>query len=232
MSRKAIYVLLLMALPVVLGVFGCASAGHELGKADTAIQEAEAAGADEFAPEKMERARALIAKAKELMARGDHKAARALLEEARNLAIEAKGEAWMAQRQAAMTPGMERGIKDRLSGSDFRDTDELQDIFFNYDHVEITSDSRRTLEQNARIIESSRYGRVIIEGYCDSRGTEEYNLALGQRRATSAKAFLVGLGVSVDRVEAVSRGETDRFAPGATESAFRENRRAHFKVTR
>ena len=67
-----------------------------------------------------------------------------------------------------------------------------------------------------------------MEGYCDIRGTEEYNLALGQRRAESVKSYLVGVGVSPAIIQAVSKGETEQWAPGATEYAYQQNRRAHF----
>jgi peptidoglycan-associated lipoprotein len=69
---------------------------------------------------------------------------------------------------------------------------------------------------------------VVIEGYCDVRGTEEYNLALGQRRADSTKNYLVGIGVSPSKVQAVSKGETEQFAFGASEYDYQQNRRAHF----
>ncbi len=69
---------------------------------------------------------------------------------------------------------------------------------------------------------------ILIEGYADIRGTDEYNLRLAQRRADATKAFLVKLGVDPTRIEAASRGETSRFAPGNEEEAYQLNRRAHF----
>ncbi|MCK5709520.1 MAG: OmpA family protein [Deltaproteobacteria bacterium] len=112
------------------------------------------------------------------------------------------------------------------SGSSFG----LVDVFFNYDSQNITSESRSVLNQNASIINNSggKFQVVVIEGYCDIRGTEEYNLALGQRRAESTKNYLVGLGVSPSKVQAVSKGETEQFAFGTSEYDYQQNRRAHF----
>ncbi|MEE9253274.1 MAG: OmpA family protein [Thermodesulfobacteriota bacterium] len=104
----------------------------------------------------------------------------------------------------------------------------LVDIFFDYDKSNIRSDERPVLNKNANIMRESSVILVVVEGYCDTRGTEEYNLALGQRRADAVKAYLLGLGVSPGLVTAVSRGETDRFEPGASKRSFQENRRAHF----
>ncbi|MGH7884646.1 MAG: OmpA family protein, partial [Thermodesulfobacteriota bacterium] len=69
---------------------------------------------------------------------------------------------------------------------------------------------------------------VIVEGYCDNRGTDTYNLALGQRRADSVKSYLIKAGIPSSMVQAVSKGKTDKWASGSNESAYQENRRAHF----
>jgi peptidoglycan-associated lipoprotein len=87
------------------------------------------------------------------------------------------------------------------------------------------------LRENAQIIQNNPGVLVVVEGYCDIRGTEEYNLALGQRRADTTKAYLVGLGASYSKLEAVSKGETEQWAPGTSEEAYQENRRAHFVPT-
>ena len=72
---------------------------------------------------------------------------------------------------------------------------------------------------------------MTIEGHCDERGTAEYNLALGERRATAARAYLVSLGIPADRLRTVSYGKEFPFDPGHDESAFAKNRRAHFVIT-
>lgn len=140
-------------------------------------------------------------------------------------------------KKGAVNDGVDAGMseddrKHMLSSEDFSETSALKDIFFTFDRSAIRPSDRSVLDNDARIIKRKNFRRVAIEGYCDLRGTEEYNLALGQRRADSVKSYLVAKGVSSDRVEAVSRGETDKFSTGNSEMAYRENRRAHFLVTR
>jgi Outer membrane protein and related peptidoglycan-associated (lipo)proteins len=168
------------------------------------------------------------------MAQGKHREARDLLKEARYKAIEAAGKARIAKARGQMTPeeelSREQELEELKQGLATGAGMGLQDIFFDYDSSNITPDARFALNENAEIVNdnSDRLRVVVIEGYCDVRGTEEYNLALGQKRADSAKAYLVGLGVSPSKVEAVSRGETEKWAQGNTEYAYQQNRRAHF----
>ncbi|MEM4409460.1 MAG: OmpA family protein [Candidatus Caldarchaeum sp.] len=231
LSKKAVYLVLILALALGVGIAGCARSDKELADAEAALREAQEAGAKELAPAEYEAAESLIAKAKELMAKGRHKEARDLLVEARYKAIEAKGKAQAARREAAMTDAerlaRERELERMRAGLG---AGNLEDIFFDFDRSDIRADARPVLDSNARIIKSSGMRTVVIEGYCDIRGTEEYNLALGQRRAESAKGYLVGLGVDPGVLEAVSRGETTQFAEGTSEWAYQQNRRAHFLV--
>jgi len=212
---------------VVLFAFACGpNVDKEMADAEAALQAARDAGA-EGTPE-YQAAEELIAKAKEMLAAGDKNAARQLLEEARFKAIEAQGK---AKNQAYVESVDIESVEETLgslspAGSSFG----LIDIFFNYDSQNITGESRSVLNQNASIINNSggKFQVVVIEGYCDIRGTEEYNLALGQRRADSTKNYLVGIGVSPSKVQAVSKGETEQFAFGASEYDYQQNRRAHF----
>jgi outer membrane protein OmpA-like peptidoglycan-associated protein len=212
---------------VVLFAFACGSnVNKEMADAEAALQAARDAGA-EGTPE-YQAAEELIEKAREMLAAGNKDAARQLLEEARFEAIEAEGR---AESQAYVESVDIESIEETLgslspAGSQFG----MVDIFFNYDSKNITAESRPVLNQNANIIRNSggRFQVVVIEGYCDIRGTEEYNLALGQRRADSTKNYLVGLGVSPSKVQAVSKGETERFAFGTSEYDYQQNRRAHF----
>lgn len=104
---------------------------------------------------------------------------------------------------------------------------ELQDVFFDYDKSDIRSDARATLTENGkRLVGAS--GMVTIEGHCDERGTTDYNLALGDRRAAAAKDFLVSYGVDAGRLKTISYGENRPFAMGHDEAAWAQNRRAHF----
>lgn len=108
----------------------------------------------------------------------------------------------------------------------------IRDIFFGYDQAELTAEAKRILEENARWIRQYPKGTVVIEGHCDERGTEEYNLALGDRRALAARDYLMQLGVDPGQVETISYGEERPFDPGHDEAAWSQNRRAHFVAKR
>ena len=107
----------------------------------------------------------------------------------------------------------------------------LQPVFFGYDSSDVDAAARQVLESNAQVLELNPTWVVAIEGHCDSRGTPEYNLALGERRAYAVRDYLIGLGVSSDRVQTISYGEEFPFAAGETEDAWASNRRAHFVIT-
>jgi peptidoglycan-associated lipoprotein len=107
----------------------------------------------------------------------------------------------------------------------------LQPVFFDYDSSDITSEGRTVLDANSAVMKKYASWTVTIEGHTDERGTAEYNLALGERRAVAARAYLVSLGVSADRLRTVSYGKEFPFDPGHDESAFSKNRRAHFVIT-
>ena len=104
----------------------------------------------------------------------------------------------------------------------------LGDIFFDFDSSALSTEAQEQLKQNAVWIQKNASQSVTIEGHCDERGTDEYNIALGERRATSAKQFLTTLGVSDAKVSTVSYGEEKPFDPGHNEEAWSKNRRGHF----
>lgn len=106
---------------------------------------------------------------------------------------------------------------------------ELQDIFFDYDQSALRADARRVLDGNAEVIKASAGQVVTLEGHCDERGTVEYNIALGERRAREAKNYLVNLGVPDSQLRTISYGEEQPFDPGHDESAWSKNRRVHFQ---
>ena len=106
----------------------------------------------------------------------------------------------------------------------------LGDVFFDFDSSFLSNDAQGQLKQNAAWLENNAAKKAVIEGHCDSRGTSEYNLALGDRRSASAKEYLVKLGVSSSRLESVSFGEERPFDLGQNEEAWAKNRRAHFVV--
>lgn len=116
-------------------------------------------------------------------------------------------------------------------GSDPGEQFGLKDVFFDYDDATLSADGRDILANNASILNESTALKVLIEGHCDERGTVEYNLALGQRRADAARNYLVNSGVDGMRLTARSLGEERPFTFGTDESAWSQNRRAHFVVT-
>jgi peptidoglycan-associated lipoprotein len=108
----------------------------------------------------------------------------------------------------------------------------VQDIFFDYDTDDIRADAQATLSKDASYLASHSNVRVVIGGYCDERGSDEYNLALGQRRADSTKNALVQAGVSADRMRVISYGKEKPFCTEMGESCWQQNRRAGFTLDR
>jgi peptidoglycan-associated lipoprotein len=104
------------------------------------------------------------------------------------------------------------------------------DIHFDYDSSNIRSDAREILQINANYFMKNRVSSIVIEGHCDERGTDEYNMALGERRAQETKKYLVNLGVKESLMKTVSFGEEHPLDPASNEEAWAKNRRAHFVV--
>jgi len=107
----------------------------------------------------------------------------------------------------------------------------LQPVFFEYDSSEVSDAGRKVLQTNAGVLKKYSSWTVTIEGHCDERGTAEYNLALGERRAVAARTYLISLGVDASRLRTVSYGSEFPFDPAHVESAWSRNRRAHFVIT-
>ena len=108
------------------------------------------------------------------------------------------------------------------------DVSDLVDVFFDYDKSDLSADSRDTLANDAKLLKAASGVNIVVEGHCDERGTNEYNLGLGERRANSVKNYLVSLGISASRIKTISYGEEKAFSSGHNESAWKQNRRAHF----
>lgn len=104
----------------------------------------------------------------------------------------------------------------------------VTDAYFDYDKSDITPDSRTALQKDAEFLRSYPQVSVTIEGHCDERGSEEYNLGLGQRRADATKQFLVSLGISADRIKTMSWGKEHPFCAEHNEECWHQNRRGHF----
>ena len=107
----------------------------------------------------------------------------------------------------------------------------LQPVLYALDSYEIDTSGQQVLNADAAILKKYPNWVITIEGHCDERGTAEYNLALGEKRALAAKTYLVSLGVPADRLRTVSYGKEFPFDPGHDEGAWSKNRRAHFVVT-
>jgi peptidoglycan-associated lipoprotein len=107
----------------------------------------------------------------------------------------------------------------------------FQPVFYPLDSSEVDQTGQQALNANAEILRKYPTWVITIEGHCDERGTAEYNLALGERRALAAKTYLVSLGIPADRLRTVSYGKEFPFDPGHDEAAWSKNRRAHFVVT-
>ena len=106
-----------------------------------------------------------------------------------------------------------------------------QDIYFDFDKYDLRTDARATLDRKASFLNQNSSVRVQIEGHTDDRGTAEYNLALGERRANAAKQYLTTAGISAGRLSTISYGEERPLDPGQNEAAWAKNRRDHFVVT-
>ena len=107
----------------------------------------------------------------------------------------------------------------------------IQDAFFAFDASTLDSEAQEALRRSATWLRQNPEYRLRIEGHCDDRGTEQYNLALGDRRADTALSYLAALGVDRARIETVSYGEERPFEEGASESAWAQNRRAHLVLS-
>lgn len=105
---------------------------------------------------------------------------------------------------------------------------DLKPVFFDFDKYELRPTAREALNANGRMMKDNPNLRIIIEGHCDERGTVQYNLALGEKRAQAAKSYLVDLGVAPSRMDVVSYGKERPFAMGHDEAAWAQNRRAQF----
>jgi peptidoglycan-associated lipoprotein len=105
---------------------------------------------------------------------------------------------------------------------------EVRDAYFDFNKADIRSDARDALAKTADFLRNYPQVRVTIEGHCDERGSTEYNLALGDRRASAVKQYLISLGISADRLNTVSFGKEKPFCMQSTEDCYQQNRRGHF----
>ena len=107
----------------------------------------------------------------------------------------------------------------------------LEDVFFDTDRFDLTPAARETLTRNVAWLQKHLAISILVEGHCDERNTREYNLALGERRASTVRDYMAFLGIFSQRIQIISYGEEKPFALGRDESAWRLNRRSHFVIT-
>jgi peptidoglycan-associated lipoprotein len=127
-----------------------------------------------------------------------------------------------AEEAAPVVPGTAR----RLNDAEFFAAN-IKDAFFDYDSYSLRDDARQAMMESARLLKERPNIRLTIEGHCDERGSEAYNLALGDKRANAAKDFLVSQGIEPARIDTIGYGEEKPFATGHDEDSWKQNRRAH-----
>lgn len=127
-----------------------------------------------------------------------------------------------------------RPVGDAVASSPLDDLNKsglLKPAFFVVDSHELNDEGRMIVSANADVLKKYATWQITVEGHADERGTAEYNLALGEKRANAVKTYLISLGVSPDRLKVISYGKEFPFNPGHDESAWSQNRRAHFVIT-
>ena len=131
----------------------------------------------------------------------------------------------------AATPLTEAQLFERMTLEQLNASQPLHDVFFDYNQNFIREDARQVLQRDAQWLAKWPQTKVRIYGHCDERGTTEYNIALGDRRAVSVRDYLTSLGVSPQRIQTVSLGKESPFCTGTGESCWAQNRRGHFVIT-
>jgi peptidoglycan-associated lipoprotein len=129
--------------------------------------------------------------------------------------------------ERVLTPVVESSLP-----SDEQAKSVFKDVLFDYDKYDIKAEARPALDAVAAYLAGNKGINIVVEGHCDDRGTNEYNLALGERRAKSAKNYLTSLGVSPDRMIVITFGEEKPVCTAQNESCWQQNRRAHFVVVK
>jgi peptidoglycan-associated lipoprotein len=137
-------------------------------------------------------------------------------------AADAEARITVSEEVAPVTPNTPRRLNDAEFFSAY-----IKDAFFDYDSYTLRDDATQALTESARLLKERTGIRITIEGHCDERGSEAYNIALGAKRANVARDFLVSLGIEASRIDTISYGEEKPFTTGHDEEAWKQNRRAH-----
>ena len=205
MKKHLTWIGLLMVLAFSLALFSGCAEKKAVVKDEAATQEQKVAAAQDAAPAVAQQAATAAVTDDEAAKRAKEQAAKD--EAARKAAAR---EAWLKKNAAALT--------------DLN----IQNIYFDYDKSSIRPDAREILKANAEIFNKNGNAAIVVEGHCDERGTAEYNMALGERRAQETKQYLVNLGINASRIETISYGEERPLDNRSIEEAWAQNRRAQF----
>jgi peptidoglycan-associated lipoprotein len=136
-----------------------------------------------------------------------------------------------AAAPAPAKPLSESELFERMTLDQLNASHPLNDVFFDYDQNVLRDDARQVLQRDAQWLAKWPQTKIRIDGHCDERGTEEYNIALGDRRAVTVRDYLTSLGVSEGRIQTVSLGKESPFCTATGESCWAQNRRGHLMIT-
>ncbi len=229
-------------------ILGCVYKPYrEIDEAKSAVEEARKAEADIYAPDEFKNAVDFLNKALEEMDKKEYIAAKASALSSKNFAEMALEKTKAEKEKRAKREKEEVGevpapvISEKKPeeieatgtvalGEEKEEVILLERIHFDFDDYSLKEEAKTILTKHAQWLKEHPTVRLVIEGHCDERGTSEYNMALGQKRAESAKKYLVELGIDSGRIETVSFGEEVPLDPGHTEEAWAKNRRAEFVV--
>ncbi len=150
------------------------------------------------------------------------------VEPTKRSAAPSKQDTALTGTQPTSQPVPSQPIQKALSASQLQS--ELNKIYFDFDSADLSESARGTLTKNAEVLKKQNSAKIRIEGNCDERGSAEYNLALGERRAKSAQQYLINLGVKADRLSIISYGKEKPAVQGSDEAARAKNRRDEFVV--
>lgn len=207
MAKKS-FVIFVLVLCLGLLVTGCAKKKVAINRDRTAVRSSEEAS-------RLEAERA--AREKEAQELKEKELARMKEEEAKKAAG--------TEFEKSLVAKKERGIEGEVF-----ETKLLKDIHFDFDKYDVRRGDEEILRENVAWLKKNPKTKVQVEGHCDERGTVEYNLALGERRANHTKQYLVSLGIAPDRISTISYGKERPLDPGHNEDAWAKNRRVHFVV--
>jgi len=143
----------------------------------------------------------------------------------RGEAVQAPQRPSPSEEEVALKPRKYPGIEGEVLESSL-----LKDIHFEFDRYDLTPEAKRILAENAQVLLEHPTWKIQIEGHCDERGSNEYNLALGEKRARSARDYLIKLGIAPERLSIISYGEEMPLDPRHCEEAWAKNRRCHFVI--